>query len=142
MEGIHSQNDFVLIGLPESQQCTESLSRELACCDLMGGPTAYVKMEGPSTKLVFLEIELDTASLTSSLPQPKLDRLRRTIQECGDKQSYITKELLSIIGQLQHACCVVKQGRAFLWHMIELSRCVKALHHNVWLNTDFHSDFK
>ena len=103
---------------------------------------APAKTEGPSIKLVFLGIELDTASLTLSLPQQKLDHLQRTIQEWGDKRSYTKRELLSIIGQLQYVCCIVKQGTAFPWYMIELSRCIKALHHKVWLNTGFHSDLK
>ena len=67
VEGIHYLDDFLLFGLPESQQCAESLSRALACCDLMGIPVAPAKTEGPSTKLVFYGIEPDTDSLTLSL---------------------------------------------------------------------------
>ena len=34
-------------------------------------------------------------------------------------RSCTKRKLLSIIGQLQHACGIVKQGRAFLQRMIE-----------------------
>ncbi len=52
------------------------------------------------------------------------------------------RELLSLIGQLQHACYVVKPGRSFLRRMIELSRSVRKLHHRVRLNAGFCSDLK
>ena len=75
VEGIHYVDNFLLFDLPESLQCEESVSRVLAVCDLMGVPVAPAKTEGSSTRLVFLGIELDTASLTLSLPQLKLDHL-------------------------------------------------------------------
>ena len=95
---IHYLDDFLFFRLPESQQCAESLSKALARCDLMGVPLAPAKAERPSTKLVFLGIEVDIASLTFSLPQPKLCQLQRTIQVWGDKGLVPKRELLSNIG--------------------------------------------
>ena len=46
MKGICYLVDFLLFGLPISQQCAESLSRALAHCDSMGVPVAPAKMEG------------------------------------------------------------------------------------------------
>ena len=100
------------------------------------------KTEGPSTKLVFLGIELDTVSLTLSLPQEKLERLRREIRKWECRKCCTKRELLSIIGQLQHACSVVKPGRSFLRRMIDLSRGVRELHYKVRLNAGFRSDLK
>ena len=88
VESIHYLDDFLLLGAPSSQQCTNALQRVLARCVLLGVPTAQEKTKGPSAKLVFLGIELDPQTLTLSLPHPKLDRLRRTIQVWGgDKKS-------------------------------------------------------
>ena len=75
VEGIHYLDDFLLFGLPEYWQCAESLSGALANCDLMGLPMVPAMTESPSTKLVFLGIELGSASLTWSVPQPKLNYL-------------------------------------------------------------------
>jgi len=50
------------------------------------------------------------------------------------------RELLSLIGQLQHACCVVKVGPTFLRRMIELSTVPKKLYHRVGLNEGFRAD--
>ena len=35
-----------------------------------------------------------------------------------ERRSGTKRELLSLIGQLQHACCVVRPGRTFLPQMI------------------------
>ncbi len=92
-------------------------------------PVASRKTEGPSTTLTFLGLELDTLSLTVQLPSVKLERLRREIRRWECMKSFSKRELLSIIGQLQHACCAIKAGRSFLRRMIDLSKCVRELHH-------------
>ena len=98
-----------------------SVKKALDTCVSLGVPVAPKKTEGPSTKLVFLGIELDTVSLTLSLPQEKLERLRREIRKWVCRKCCTKRELLSIIGQLQHACSMVKLGRSFLRRMIDLS---------------------
>ena len=45
-----------------------------------------------------------------------------------------------VIGQLQHACAVVKAGRSFLRRMIELSKIAHKPCHYIRLNHSFHSD--
>ena len=50
------------------------------------------------------------------------------------------RELLSLIGQLQHAYCVVRPGRYFFYflrRMINLAKGMKELHHRVRLNQGF-----
>ncbi len=100
------------------------------------------KTEGPATKLVFLGIELDSVTMTISLPRKKLERLRAMIQEWESKKSCTKRKLLSLIGYLQHACPVIRPGRSFLRRMIDLSTGVRALHHRVRLNAGFRSDLK
>ena len=51
-------------------------------------------------------------------------------------------ELLSLIGQLQHACRVVRPGRTFLRWMIDLSSSVMGYDHWVRLNCGFRSDLR
>ncbi len=142
VNSIHYLDDFLLFGAPDTPQCEVSLSRALARCTRLGVPVAPDKTDGPSMVLVFLGIQLDTRSLTMSLPSSKLERLRTTIRMWMGKKSCSKRELLSIIGQLQHACCVIRPGRAFLRRMIDLSKRVKELHHKVRLNAAFRSDLR
>ena len=72
---------------------------------------AKSKTEGPATNITFLGIELDTTAMIVRLPREKLHRLQREISKWTGRRSCSKRELLSIIGQLQHACCVVKPCR-------------------------------
>lgn len=98
------------------------------------------KTQGPVTKLVFLGIEIDSVSRTLRLPEEKLCRLQVNIREWQEKRACTKRDLLSIIGLLQHACCVVRPGRSFLRRMISLSTRAKKLHHKIRLNVGFRSD--
>ena len=142
VNGLHYLDDFLLFGSPNSSQCERALQAALACCRNLGVPVAPRKTKGPSTTLAFFGIELDTMSLTVCLPPPKLERLLREIQRWEGLKSCYKRELLSIIGQLQHACCVIKPGRSFLRRMIELSKGVRELHYRVRLNASFRSDLQ
>ena len=74
------------------------------------------------------------------LPPEKLARLRATLAEWKGRKSCRKRQFLSLIGQLQHACRVVRAGRTFLRRMIDLSTVAKKLHHQIRLNRSFHSD--
>ena len=50
--------------------------------------------------------------------------------------------MLSLIGQLQHACRMVKPGRSFLRRMIDISITTTELHHHIRLNKGFRSDLE
>ena len=47
------------------------------------------------------------------LPQEKLGQLKVMIQDWKAKKFCSKRELLSLIGRLQHACKVVRSGRSF-----------------------------
>ena len=139
---LHYLDDFFLVGRPDSQECAQALARALEMCARLGVPIAVHKTEGPFLRLTFLGIEIDTETGQVRLPEEKLRRLQREIREWQGRRSCTKRELLSIIGQLQHACCVVKPGRTFLRRMITLSTVVKEMHHRIRLNCGFRSDLQ
>ena len=120
-----------MVGAPNSGQCEHALRVSQEWCEHLGVPVASHKTDGPVTRLVFLGIELDTIQMSLHLPDCKLERLRKEIQRWSVRKTCTKRELLFLIGQLQHACCVVKLGRSFLRRMIELSRTAKELHHRI-----------
>ena len=103
-------------------------------------PIAESKTEGPAERITFLEIQIDTVKEELCLPEEKLYRLQREIGQWTKRRSCKKRDLLSLIGQLQHTCCVVRPGRTFLRRMINLSTKARRLHHNVRLNKSFKSD--
>ena len=100
-------DDFLVLGAPDSPERRQALEQPLWLCELLGVPVAMLKTEGPATVIVFLGIELDTVARILRLPKKKLHRLQTEIGKWTGWHSCTKRELLSLIGQLQHACCVV-----------------------------------
>ena len=111
---MHHLDDFLLFGAPGLSQCGEALQLAMDGCTRLGVPIAESKMEGPKEGNTFLGIELDTAKGELRLPKEKLQHLQRKIRQWTSRRSCTKKNLLSLIGQLQYACCVVQPGRTFL----------------------------
>ena len=119
----HYLDDYIIIGPPQLPQCAEFLRILLRECSSLGVPIAEHKTCGPTTSLVFLGIEIDSDKGELRLPLDKRTRLQTLLQQWGDRKACSRKELESLIGLLNHACKVVRSGRAFLRRMIDL------LHH-------------
>lgn len=116
--GLHYLDDFLILGPANTQACHDSLATALSLYERAGFPVAPEKTEGPVTKLVFLGIELDTHRLQLRLPQDKREKLLASIARwigSGCRRHTGTKrQLLSLIGLLNHAAKVVRPGRAFI----------------------------
>ena len=141
---LHYLDDFLFVGSPKSKDCEVALSHAQAVCQRLGVPLAMEKLEGPPSTLSFLGIVLDSDHLELRLPEEKLQRLKQLVWQLvwqwqGNK-SCRKRELISVIGQLQHACRVVRPGRTFLRRMIELSTTAHELHHHIRINRGFQSD--
>ena len=117
---LHYLDDYILIGPPHSPVCQEGLHTLLREASFLGIPIAEQKTEGPSTNITYLGIEIDTIRGELRLPITKLQRLRALLLEWGDRKTCARKELESLIGQLNHACKVIRPGRSFLRRMINL----------------------
>ena len=139
---LHYLDDFLVIGAPSTRECKQALETALGLCRRLGIPISVHKTEGPSVVLIFLGVELDTQKMEVRLPREKLWRLKREIRKWQDRRACSKRELLSLVGQLQHACCVVKPGRSFLRRMIDLSTTVREMHYMIRLNEGFRSDLR
>ena len=111
---LHYLDDYLFLGKPEANDCTNYLRIALDTCSRLGVTVLAHKVEGPSTVLTFLGILLDTEKMEIRLPQDKLQRLVHLLYVWSNKKACTKRELLSLIGQLQHASRVVPHGRSFL----------------------------
>jgi hypothetical protein len=68
------------------------------------------KVFGPTTVLDFLGILINMDSMELRLPREKLVQLKALIQAWQGKKSCTKRQLLSLIGYLQHASMVIKPG--------------------------------
>ncbi len=101
---IHYLDDYLIFGLPGSSECEQSLRIALELCTRLGVPVSTHKLEGPATSVTFLGIILDTNASELRLTEDKLTRLSALIREWKNKKSCKKRQLLSLIGQLRHAC--------------------------------------
>lgn len=139
----HYLDDFLIVGPPASPVCAEGLALLDKACEWLGVPIAKHKREGPTTRLTFLGIEVDTTAGQLRLPPDKLERLNSLLREWGDRKVCGRRDLESLIGVLNHAAKVVRPGRTFLRRIIDLLHGVPMhpLHpHPIRLNREFRSD--
>ena len=136
----HYLDDFICIGPPKSEACSRILSKLVLTYDALGIPIATEKLEGPSTTLTFLGIELDTEAMRMCLPREKLERLVASIRGWLGRKACRKRELQSLAGLLQHASSVIRPGRCFLYRVYRTIALVAKPDHWIRLNTEFRSD--
>ena len=97
-------------------------------------------MEEPTQPLTFLCITLDTHHMEARLPPDKLQGIRIQVAAWLRKKNATKKDILSLVGLLQHATKVVKQGRTFVFRIYAIAAEVKKLSHRTTLTKEFRSD--
>ena len=138
----HYLDDFVILGPWVTRKCAEALDTVLRACADLGVPLALEKLEGPTSCLTFLGIEMDMDAGTLRLPREKLDRLHLMLQQWVGRKACKRRELESLVGTLQHVCKVIHPGRSFLRRMIDLLRIPRRPYHHIWLNREFQADLQ
>ena len=141
---LHYLDDFLLLG---SLTCAEALHSTLQLCNRLGLQVAEEKTEGPSTTITFLGIEIDSNLCQLRLPQEKLRDLTHSLghwMSTGHgrkpRRTGTKRDLLSLIGLLNHAATVVRPGRTFLRSLIDASTSVKHLDHHITLRAQARAD--
>ena len=133
-------DDFHTLGPPNSPLCQNNVNTCVQLLSEWGIPLHPDKLEGPSTCLMVLGIELDSMRLQARLPQDKFDRIAALLESWSLKQHCPRKELESVISHLQHGCKVIPQGLTFLRRMINLRSAFRQDYHPIRLNQDFRLD--
>lgn len=122
---IHYLDDFLTLGPAGSVICRQNLQIFINTCSRLGVPLALEKVEGPSTSLTFLGITLDSSHMEIRLSEEKLLRIRHEVLKLLPRRSAKKREILSLVGLLQHATKVVWCGRTFVGRMYQTAANVK-----------------
>jgi hypothetical protein len=117
---IHYVDDFFLAAATE-EACQHSLGQTKRAFDELGVPDAPDKTEGPTTRLTFLGVQIDSEAMTVSLDQPRLETIRLLLREWAGRDACSLRQLQSTIGTLAWAAQVVRHGRTFLQHLRDLA---------------------
>ena len=106
----------------------------------LGIPIADDKLEGPSTRLTYLGIEIGSDDMVIRLPEEKLLELHSLLEAWSSRCKCTKRELLSLIGKLSFAAKVVKPDRLFVRRLIDLSKTVKRLNYHIAVNSESRED--
>ena len=139
---LHYLDDFFTIGPQDSPSCASNLQRIKDTCSLLGIPLALEKVEGPSQSLTFLGISLNTQLMLARLPDEKLSRIRNQVSAWLSHRKATKRDILPLVGLLQHATKVVTPGRTFVSRMYRLAARLKKLSHFTRLTSGFRSDLR
>ena len=141
----HYCDDFAFIGSPSltgKSSCKHIVKCFSQICQELGVPLAKDKSVGPTTKMVFLGLELDSMKQLISIPSDKLEKIRSKVQNAHDSSKLKLRELQSVIGSLSFVSKAVPPGRAFLRRLVDLTCGVKKSWHKIRLTKGGISDLK
>ena len=135
----HYLDDF-LIWAPDLASCSHMLRMAIQTAARLGLPVEPSKVEGPSSTLTFLGIEIDSAKRELRLPREKLLRLQRLLRDWVGKKAATKHDLQVIIGLLNDAAQVVTAGRPFLRNLIDAMAPLRKAHYVSRLNLGCRAD--
>ena len=130
---VHYLDHFLLLGAPGSTECQEALHLNLSTCAELGVPIAPDKVEGPSSLITFLGIELNSMDIRLALPSAKLSTLRSLLRMTLGAKSVSNRQAFeSLVRHLVHASQVIPLGWAFLNRLFPVLRALRpGTHHRL-----------
>ena len=128
---LHYLDDFLFGGKKDTNDCTFIMSVFMDKMQLLGVPIASDKTEGPTTKLSFLGLELDSEEMTIRIPMGKIEEIRQKIVSMLARKKCTLREMQSLIGSLNFACRAVVPGRPFCRRLINAICGLTKPHHHL-----------
>ena len=84
--------------------------------------TSAEKMVPPTTRLEFLGIMFDSATMTMEISQPKMVEIKKELSTWLLKSAARRREVESLVGKLQFLAKCIRAGRTFLARLIQWIR--------------------
>ena len=128
---MHYLHDYFIMGPPSSPLCGSQVGIMAKTADCLSIPLAPDKLEGPTARLVFLGILIDSTLMECCLPPDKLSELMAELHTWSSRKKCIKRELLSLIVKLNFACQIIPAGCIFLRCLIDLSTTVHLPYHHI-----------
>ena len=136
---LHVLDDFLFIS-PSFEDCQSSLNIFLKICADIGIPIANDKTFGPVQCLPFLGIQLNTITMSASLPLDKIAKFTSLINKFLVSNSVTLKELQSLNGMLNFACGIIVPARAFCRRLYNLTMGMTKHYYKIKMTKSVKSD--
>ena len=111
---LHYLHDFLVTAPSLSQHALITWQPSLKCVHNLVSHWLSQKMEGLTQSLTFLGITLDTHCMEARLPLDKFQGICNQVAAWLREKNATKRDILSLVGHLQHATKVVKLGRTFV----------------------------
>ncbi len=132
-------DDFLVVE-SSYEQCKATMNVLLGVLRELGFRISYKKIEGPTLRLLFLGVILDSISMTLELPKSKCDELRQCLASVKDRSKVTKKELQSLAGKLNWASLCIYGGRSHLRRVLDKMNELKRPYHRTRVSRDLRAD--
>ena len=128
--------------LPDSgaYQCNRALHTLIRLLRSLGFCAGWHKVMGPTQKIIFLGIDINTVDSTMSLGGDKLRKFDDTLNNFWARTRAMKQQLQSLAGLLKWACNTVQAGKFFLRHILDSIAHLKHPWHKIKLSQNFKHD--
>lgn len=142
-KGLHATvvylDDF-FIKADTFQECVNALNIVIELLRKLGFSINWRKVTDPTTRIVFLGIEIDSVSMCLRLPDEKLQQVREELLRFQSRKRASKKQLQSLAGKLNFCAGVIFGGRVFLRRIIDSINSLKADNHKMKLTGNIRAD--
>ncbi|KAK2158180.1 hypothetical protein LSH36_175g05066 [Paralvinella palmiformis] len=127
-------DDFLIV-CQSSEQALETLNTLISLLRRLGFSINYNKVEGPSTRLTFLGVILDSVQMTMELPQDKVNDLKTSLINALNKPKWTKRYIQHITGKL-----TIYGGPFFLRRLLDSMSLLKKPWHRTRLTAAMKAD--
>ena len=134
-------DDFLIVA-DSYNSCRDAQHILISLLGELGFLVSWHKVLGPSLKLPFLGIVIDSVTCSLSLEEKKLRVLEEKLEDFNRRCRASKLQLQCLAGHLNWACQAVRGGRFFLRRILDLMNKLRLSHHKTRLTHAFKLDIK
>ena len=134
-------DDFLIVS-DTFQECLAGQHVLIKLLRNMGFAISWQKVCGPSNKIVFLGVEINTCEMTLSLPEGKVKEIKGILHNFLKRKRASAKQIQSLAGKLNWACHVIRCGRSYLRNILDALAHLRMPYHKVLISEKFVTDIK
>lgn len=139
-KGVVAYIDDFFIAAPTYAECQKWMDVLIKLLRKLGFLISWKKVVGPTQRITFLGVEIDTTRSTLSLGGDKLRRLQQQLQLFCARKRATKQQLQSLAGSLNWACQAIRGGKFFLRRILDTLQPLQQQRHKARLSAEFKSD--
>ena len=132
-------DDFLIVA-PTYEECNKALDCLINLVRRLGFAISWSKVQGPTQRITFLGLDIDTFDCTLSLRTEKLLKIREELRQFSEKTRATKRQLQRLAGLLNWACQGIRGGKFFMRRILDAIKPLQQQHHKVKLSKEFKKD--